>query len=340
MPRNNETGVPTLLKEPVVKAIVSSGVLAIIRGDLAVNIVRSGLVLAALLSGCGGHDNRDTSPTPTITATATRTRVPTPSGPVGGDRPVNVFVPSSYDPATPMPLVVLIHSFTINGAIAEAGFGLRPVAEQRGFIYAIPEGTKNRNGSPFWNATSGCCDFDHSNVDDSGYLRRVITDIQARWNVDDRRIFTIGLSNGGFMGHRMACDHADLIAGIVSIAGATHAEPALCQPSQGVHILDVHGTLDDVIRFAGGAFTGPYPGALETVQRWVDLNQCGAAQPASPLDVDSRVPGAETKVTRYAGCRPGGSVEFWEMTGSGHYLFPTDEFRRVIADYFFSHPKP
>jgi ABC-type glycerol-3-phosphate transport system substrate-binding protein len=50
--------------------------------------------------------------------------------------------------------------------------------------------------------------------------------------------------------------------------------------------------------------------------------------------------GAETNVTRHTGCRPGGSVEFWEMVGSGHYLFPTDEFRRIVVDYFFSHPKP
>jgi polyhydroxybutyrate depolymerase len=217
---------------------------------------------------------------------------------------------------------------------------LRPVAEERGFLYAIPEGTKNRGGSPYWNATSGCCDFDRTNVDDSGYLRRVIEDVQARWNVDAKRIFTIGLSNGGFMGHRMACDHADLVAGIVSIAGATHADPSLCRPSQGVHILNIHGTADDVIRFGGGTFTGPYPGALETVQRWVTLNGCAAPEPGPTLDADARNPGAETTVTRYTGCRPGGSVEFWEMAGSGHYFFATDEFRRVVVDYFFAHPKP
>jgi hypothetical protein len=49
------------------------------------------------------------------------------------------------------------------------------------------------------------------------------------------------------------------------------------------------------------------------------------------LDIDTRVAGAETKVTRHTGCKPGGSVESWEMIGSGHYLFTTDEFRRVVA---------
>jgi polyhydroxybutyrate depolymerase len=299
------------------------------------------LLGTTLFAACDGNGGSGSSATATATVTPTATPRPTPSGPVGGDRPVNVFVPSSYDAATPIPLVIVIHSFTINGAIAEAGFRLRPVAEERGFIYAIPEGTRNGRGQQFWNATSGCCDFDRSNVDDSGYLRRVIEDIQARWNVDAKRIFTIGLSNGGFMGHRLACDHPDLIAGIVSIAGATHADPLLCQPNRPVHILNVHGTVDNVIRFEGGTFTGPYPGAVETVQRWVELNGCGPSEPGEMLDVDAATQGAETRVTRYtAGCRPGGSVEFWEMMGAGHYLQPTDEFRRAVTDWFFAHAKP
>jgi polyhydroxybutyrate depolymerase len=266
---------------------------------------------------------------------------PVPSGPVGGDRPVDVFVPSSYDAATPMPLVLLLHSYTITGSFADAAFGMRQTAEQRGFLWAVPEGTVDSRGSPFWNATSGCCDFDHSNVDDSGYLRRVIEDIQARWSVDEKRIFTIGVSNGGFMGHRMACDHADLVAGIVSIAGATHLDPQLCRPSQGVHILHIHGTEDSVIRFEGGSFTGPYPSAPDSVGRWVGLNGCGSPEPGPMVDADGQVPGAETRVTRYGeGCRPGGTVEFWEMVGADHYFFPTAEFKRLAADWFFSHPKP
>lgn len=267
---------------------------------------------------------------------------PVPTGPVGGEeRPVDVFVPSTYDGSEAMPLLLLLHSYSITGSFADAAFGFRPIAEERGFLLAVPEGNIDSRGSPYWNSTSGCCDFDASGVDDSGYLRRVIEDIQARWNVDGRRIFTIGVSNGGFMGHRMACDHADLVAGIVSIAGATHLDPSLCRPSQGVHIVNIHGTEDTIIRFDGGSFTGPHPGAVETVRRWVDLNRCGAPEMGGRIDADALTPGAETRVTRYVeGCRPGGTVEFWEMLGAGHFFIPSPEFRDVIVDYFFSHPKP
>jgi polyhydroxybutyrate depolymerase len=285
------------------------------------------LLLGIHLAGCGNDDS---------------SMAPVPTGPVGGEeRPVEVFLPSNYDPATPAPLLILLHSYTITGAFAETSFRLRPIADERGFIYAIPEGlVDNFMGGPFWNSTSGCCDFDRSNPDDSGYLRRVIEDIIARWNVDRRRIFTFGLSNGGFMGHRMACDHSDLVAGIVSIAGATHDDPSLCQPSHGVHILNIHGTEDDIIHFDGGVFTGPYPGAVETVERWVDLNECGPPEPGPMIDADRSQPGAETRTTLYTeGCKRGGSVQFWEMVGAGHYFFPTDEFKQVVFDYFLSHPK-
>jgi hypothetical protein len=46
-------------------------------------------------------------------------------------------------------------------------------------------------------------------------------------------------------------------------------------------------------------------------------------------------------VTRYSqGCRRGGTVEFWEMVGADHFFIPTPEFKRLVVDYFFSHPKP
>jgi polyhydroxybutyrate depolymerase len=292
---------------------------------------RTVAVLLALSATIAGGCGDSSSPVPEV-----------PTGPVGGEeRPVDVFVPSSYDGSTAMPLVLLLHSYSIPGSFAVGAFGFKAVAEERGFLLAVPEGLRDMTGSPYWNATSGCCDFDESGVDDSAYLRRVIEDVQARWKVDRRRIFTIGVSNGGFMGHRLACDHSDLIAGIVSIAGAIEIDPSLCRPSHGVHILHVHGTQDSVIRFEGGSFTGPYPSAPESVARWVGLNGCsGRSEDGGVVDADSFKAGAETVVTRYVdGCRDGGSVEFWEMVGADHFFVPTAEFKRVVGDWFLTHPK-
>ena len=102
----------------------------------------------------------------------------------------------------------------------------RPLAEARGFLYCYPDGTIDRWGNRFWNATDACCDFGNTGVDDAGYLRGVIEEIARRFAVDRKRVYLIGHSNGGFMAYRMACQSADLIAGIASLAGTTFLEPS------------------------------------------------------------------------------------------------------------------
>ena len=148
-----------------------------------------------------------------------------------GRGPITIHVPASYEPGTPAPLAVLLHGYGSNGLETEAFFGFATAAETAGVIYAAPDGTTDLLGSPFWNATDACCNFNNSTVDDSGYLRSLVEAIQAHYNIDDRRIYFAGLSNGGFMSYRMACDHADLIAGIVSVAGATFNNAADCTPT-------------------------------------------------------------------------------------------------------------
>ena len=77
------------------------------------------------------------------------------------------------------------------------------------------------------------------------------------------------------MSYRMACDNADLVASIASLAGATFANPSACSPSEPVHVLQIHGTADDVIDYDGSCF-GPfcYPGALQSILTWSNYNQC------------------------------------------------------------------
>ena len=183
-----------------------------------------------------------------------------------------MHVPASYDAGLPAPLLILLHGYTGSGQDIDAYFDLGPAAEARGFVYAFPDGTYDSDGNRFWNATDACCDFDRSGVDDVAYLTDVIADIPAELAIDPKRIALVGWSNGGFMSYRMACDQADLVAAMVSLAGATFADPADCAPSEPVSVAQIHGTADDVIRYEGGEpftdTTGPYPGAETTAATW------------------------------------------------------------------------
>lgn len=257
------------------------------------------------------------------------------------DRPFEVFAPTSYDPNTPMPLVVLLHGFGASGAIQEAYFQFQSLAEERGFLYVHPDGTINQIGRQFWNATDACCGF-ATTVDDSAYLLALIEKVEADYNVDPKRIFLVGHSNGGFMSYRMACDHADKIAAIASLAGATYADTADCDPSEPVSVLQLHGTADDTIPYEGGSILGnDHPSAPTTAVTWAEYDGCSATpvDEAAVLDLDANLAGAETS-TRTFDCPNGIGVELWTIDGGAHIPARTPDMSSGIIDFLFAHPKP
>jgi polyhydroxybutyrate depolymerase len=317
------------------------------------------LLVAGLVAACsGGSGSIPPSAGPSapasIDASPGGTTSPAAEIVVGGDRPVTVHVPTGYDPARPAPLLILLHGYGSSGREHDAYFELGAAALRRGYLYAHPDGTVDRSGNRFWNATDACCDFDRTRVDDVRYLTDVIGTVQASYAVDPKRIGLIGHSNGGFMSFRLACEKADLIAAIVSLAAATFANRADCAPSAPVAVLAIHGTADDVIDFDGGALSelgsrspmAPYPGATTTVAFWARYDGC-ADEPAVldervDVDADLRHDGspAEAAVTRWEGCRPGGAVELWTIPGGGHAPTTSDAFPSAALDFLAAHPKP
>ena len=264
-------------------------------------------VVALVVGACAGPASL-TAPPPSPASPGTASPAPaTPSegaSPsaelvVGGDRPVTVHVPASYDAGQPAPLLILLHGYTGSGQDIDTYFDLGPAAEARGFVYAFPDGTYDNDGNRFWNATDACCALDQVGVDDVTYLTDVISEIRAELAIDPKRIALVGWSNGGFMSYRMACDQADLVAAMVSLAGATFADPADCAPSEPVSVVQIHGTADDVILYEGGEpltdATGPYPGAETTAESWAMYDGCGENRRLSAQGRCRRGPGGRSR---------------------------------------------
>ena len=257
-------------------------------------------------------------------------------------RPYNAKVPSGYDPNTPTPLVLLLHGFGANGALQDFYFGLSGLADRRNFLVAIPDGTPNAALQRYWNATDACCG-NGSTVDDVAYLGAVLTDMQTRYNVDPKRIFVLGHSNGGFMAYRLACELSTRLAGIASLAGAMWKDVSHCQPTASVAVLQVHGTLDATIAYDGGSnLGGAYPAAAETVADWSVNNACGASlvNTNQPRDFELALPGAETRVEQYVGCRANGAVELWSIVGGTHVPSLAAGAVESMYDFLMAHPKP
>jgi polyhydroxybutyrate depolymerase len=283
-------------------------------------------VLLPLAAACGDED-----PTPSPAATG--------PGPVTvelGDRPFTLYIPDSYDPSQPAPLVIGLHGYSSHAREMESYFKITAQADERGFLYAMPDGTRDSGQDQFWNATDVCCDFDRSGVDDSAYLSELIDTVKASYSVDADRVFLIGHSNGGFMSHRMACDHADQITAIAALAGTVWADPSRCTPSRPVNILQIHGTADGTVGYRG---SGNQPGAERTAATWRELNGCADVTDttAPARDLDRAAAGAETIVIAYTdGCAGGSRVELWRMEGSGHVPQLTPAFTPAVIDFFYA----
>lgn len=255
----------------------------------------------------------------------------------GGDRPVFLEVPTSYDHGTPTPLLLVLHGFGANGFTQLRYTKLDELVEEQGILLAAPDGTVNAEGKQFWNATDACCGAG-SGVDDVAYLSGLIADISAVWNVDPARVYLFGHSNGGFMSYRMACDQADSIAAIVSLAGATWDDPGQCAPSSDVSVLQIHGTNDQTILYGGGTL---YPSATASTEIWAGYDGCGTSmtQAATNLDLEVSLDGAETTVQSFDGCPADVAVELWSIEDGSHLPNVTDGFRTAVWEWLAAHPK-
>jgi polyhydroxybutyrate depolymerase len=204
----------------------------------------------------------------------------------GQQRMAIVHVPRSWKPQAALPLVMALHGGG-GGALYQADdarYGLISKAEQAGFIAVFPNGiSPARSGMlATWNAGNCCARARDENIDDVGFLRAVVADVQRRTGIDAGRIYAIGMSNGGMMSYRLACEAADVFRGIMAVAGTDNTKA--CKPVRPVPVLHIHARNDDRVIFDGGAGAAFRDEAMVTdftsvpasIDKWVKLNTASA----------------------------------------------------------------
>jgi polyhydroxybutyrate depolymerase len=237
-------------------------------------------------------------------------------------RAYRVHVPASYRSDTPAALLVALHGGggNMDYQADDSKYGLVTKSEREGFVVVFPNGYSKLASGKFatWNAGRCCGAARDGNIDDVGFIREVVHRVTAQLNIDRGRVYATGMSNGGLMAYRLACEMSDVFAAIAPVAGTDNT--ADCQPARPVSVLHIHAKDDTHVLFNGGA--GPdsvarrliteFTSVPDSVAKWVRLDACAAAEPRRVLDK----PGAYCE--EYSPCRDGTRVRLCVTESGGH----------------------
>ena len=158
-----------------------------------------------------------------------------------------LYVPKKLSVKKSVPLLICLHGYGDSAYMFMYNTKFNNIAERENFIAVYPQGTLFRD-SPFWNTLG----YGRSNINDLGFLESLVKDISKEYNIDQSRIYAAGMSNGGFMAMELACSLSDIFAAVASVTGTmTNKLYESCNPLENVSVLQIHGTLDRQILYAG-----------------------------------------------------------------------------------------
>lgn len=236
----------------------------------------------------------------------------------GRERTYLVHLPPGYDGTRAAPLVLLLHGAGGDGAGTQRLSGFDAVADANGLIAVYPDGVGRRWAHLDRGATPG-----RERIDDVAFIAALLDRLAAEYVVDAARVYVAGISNGGFMTERLACDLPERFAAVGVVASAVTGNLAATCPASGGRVVPVvfmHGTGDPLIPVAGGAARDgegtTFLSTADSVAFWATRNGCGA-----PPIVTALPPGGDgVRVERrdYPGCRDGADVVFYRLDGAGH----------------------
>ncbi len=250
-------------------------------------------------SGCG------TTPTGVDDHNVVSRRIPS----AGGERDFLVYVPDSYDPDVPTPVVVTFHGAGSNKEqqLAYSGFG--PLADRDGWLVVAPDALgEPRRWSPF--GIGGMAGIE--GIRDLDFFEDTLDTVGDELCVDPSRIYVAGMSSGGYMSAAVACELGDRVAAAGPVTATIYAERA-CSGAPPMPYAYFHGTDDPVVPFLGpvpGPGGEPGPGSAEfSSQAWAEHNGCDAEP------TDERI-GTQVVHRSWSGCDA--PTHLYIVEGGGH----------------------
>lgn len=187
----------------------------------------------------------------------------------GSYRTFLVHTPPGFSAAEHLPLVFNLHGYTSNSLQQEAYSEMNAVADAERFVVVYPDGVNNS-----WNLGLG-------SVDEYGFFTGMMDLLEVTHNINTDRVYSCGMSQGGYMSFVLACSMYDRIAAIASVAGSM--APGLdlvCAPTRPVPVMMIHGTADGIVPYTGGIQNLAVPDAIDF---WVQHDNCDTIAVVTPI---------------------------------------------------------
>lgn len=223
-----------------------------------------------------------------------------------------LYVPAIYSDSVAVPLVYNFHGYG-SSAAGQMNYGdFRSIADTAGFLIVHPQGTLF-NGTTHWNVGGWTIG---STTDDVGFIDALLDSLSATYNIEPTRIYSTGMSNGGYMSFLLACQLNDRIAAIASVTGSMTPETYIdCDPQHPTPIMQMHGTADNVVPYAGTNWSRSIEDVLEY---WVGFNNCNTNPVITEIpDLDPN-DGSTVEHNVYDNGDNGVVVDHFKVIGGGH----------------------
>ena len=249
----------------------------------------------------------------------------------GRGRTYQLYTPASMPASRPVPLVLVFHGGFGSGADAAQHIGMNAVADRAGFVAAYPDALDKH-----WNDGR---ESTAEGADDIGFVTALIERIRSKRNIDPRRIYATGLSNGGYFTLRLACELTDVFAAVAPVM-STFPVPLhnRCRPSRPLPLLLIGGTADPLVPWNGGELTrvrdlggksGTVISVPNTIEFWRKHNGCAATARNTTLPDRSPDDGTRVMQTQYGSCKGDAEVVLLTVEGGGHAWPGSPERRRI-----------
>ena len=238
----------------------------------------------------------------------------------GNTRSFQVYLPEALAPGQQPALLLVLHGLRGSGERVAQLTGFNERANRHGFIVVYPDSLGSR-----WNYLHGVPGA-FEGPDDPGFLHEITDLLSASHNVDSARRYVVGISNGGFMAQRLACEARPRYAGFASVAAGSYAAlPDNCERSAPIDALFVHGTEDQLVPWQGKTVqdSSGYRQAVtlsltDSLKFWAARNHCDAQVDVRDLPESGRSAGTRVRVLASRDCVAGSEVSLYAVIGGGH----------------------